>query len=64
MGASAAFLGWEIRHHHLLYGDVRVQRRTLPDTTQTLSAWGLRHVWADRFHPGTTDTIAGKEKSG
>jgi hypothetical protein len=64
MGTSAALLGWEIRHHHLLHGYVRVQRRTVPDTTQTLSAWGLRHVRADRFHPGTTDAIAGKENSG
>jgi hypothetical protein len=24
----------------------------------------MRHVWADRFHPGTTDTTAGKENGG
>lgn len=64
LGTSAALPGWQIRHHHLLHGDVRVQRRTVPDTTQALSPRGMRHVWADRFHPGTTDTTAGKENGG
>lgn len=62
LDTSAAFLGREIRHHHILHGDVCVQRRALPDRTQTLSAWGLCHVRADRLHLGTADTVVGKEK--
>lgn len=61
MGASAALLGWEIRHHDLLHGDVCLQRRAVSDSTPTLPAWRLRHVRTDWLHTSTTDTVTGKE---
>jgi hypothetical protein len=61
MGSSAALLDGEIRHHDLLHGDVRVQRRTVSHSTQTLPPWRLRHVRTDRLHTSTPDAVTGKE---